>query len=143
MLCVVGCGSGGAPPPKMYPVTGTLKVKGKALENVTVQLIPADQLAKDSKPAVGTTDAEGKFTMRTNGDKGVIAGKYKVVLITTNSPGSGPVSLEEATKMSGQYAATQGPPKIEQPFPQEWGSATTTPKVHEVVDKPTEINIDI
>ncbi len=144
---VLGC-SGGEAPPKLYPVTGTVVVGGKPLENITVQLMPVDPAAK-GRPGIGKTDAEGKFTILTNGDKGANAGKFKVVLQSvTAAPRTGPISVEEATKMNGemmekmkQSGGRYEPPK--QPFPVEWASQATSPKEVEIVDKPVVINIDI
>jgi hypothetical protein len=143
---VWGCSGADAPPP-LYPVTGTLIVGGKPLENITVQLTPVD-LDSKSKPGVGLTDAEGKFTILTNGDKGATAGKFKVVLLSSAvSKSTGPMSVEEATKLSGEYTQqiAQGkrpePPAL--PFPKEWADATTTPKEVEVVNQPVIIKIDI
>jgi hypothetical protein len=142
-----GCSQGEAPP-KLYPVTGTLVVGGKPLENITVQLLPVDPAGK-GRPGIGKTDAEGKFTILTNGDKGANVGKFKVVLqSTTAAPRTGPISVEEATKMNGemmermkQSGGKYEPPKA--PFPVEWASQATTPKEVEIVDKPVVINIDI
>ncbi len=144
---VWGCsGSDGAPP--LHPVTGTLVVGGKPLENVTVQLTPVD-LNSTARPALGKTDAEGKFTILTNGDRGATAGKYKVVLLTS-APASGPMSVEEATKLSGQMTQQMmqsgGQPVSMTPtlpFPKEWADAGTTPKEIEVASQPVEIKIDI
>ncbi len=145
LLCLLGC-SGGADGPALYPVTGTLKAGGKPLADITVQLIPVDANSK-TKPGTGVTDAEGNFTIRTNGDKGAETGKFKVVLAApAASVPSGPMSLEEATKMSGQYAKSGGPPKVAPsslPFPAEWAGASTTPKEIDVAKEPVVINIDI
>jgi hypothetical protein len=139
---VVGCGSGGPAPLPLHPVTGSLIVGGKPLENITVQLMPASGTDSKAKPGLATTDAEGKFMIRTNGDKGANPGKYKVVL-GSSKPATGPVTLEEATAMSGQYAKTGGIPKVELPYPAEWASEKTSPKEVEVTDQPVVINIDI
>jgi hypothetical protein len=98
------------------------------------------------KPGLGKTDATGKFTIITNGDKGANPGKYKVVLTTQSAAANtgGAYSLEEAMKQSGQYAKTGGPPKpAALPFPVEWGSATTSPKDVEVKKEAQHIKIDI
>lgn len=143
-VVAVGCSSSQGPGAlPLRPVTGSLVVNGKPLDNIQVQLIPVGVDTK-AKPGVATTDKDGKFVIRTNGDKGANPGKYKVVLGSSNaSTPTGPVSLDEATKMSGQYAKTRGIPKVELPFPPEWGGEKTTPKEIEVADKPVEINIDI
>lgn len=144
LLCALGCSGGATAPPPLYPVTGSLIVGGKPLENIYVQLLPSDVNSK-SKPAAATTDADGKFIIRTNGDKGANTGKYKVVL-GTSSAATNPnkqVTVEEATKMSGQYAKTRGMPTVTLPYPKEWGAASTTPKEVEVTNQPVVVNIDI
>ena len=96
------------------------------------------------KPGLGKTDAEGKFTIITNGDKGANPGKYKVVLSVPSLQQTGEYSLEAATKMSGQFAKTGGPPKASAPpFPPEWGGPQTSPKEVEVTKQPLHIKIDI
>jgi hypothetical protein len=150
-LGLLGCSSAGEAPPTLYPVTGTVVIGGKALEKITVQLLPVD-LASKARPGTGTTDAEGKFTILTNGDKGAAAGKYKVVLLVASATSEGQLSVEEASKMSGDMSqrmkqasatgdrsfASQAPP-----FPPEWGDVKRTPKEVEVTNQPVVINIDI
>lgn len=152
-VAVVGCADENAAP-KLYPVTGTLTVGGKALPNITVQLSPVSQ-DKDKKilPGIGVTDAEGKFSILTNGDKGAASGKYKVVLTagTAKAPGQQD-SVEDAMKKQeemmkkmqqaqssgSQTIATEAPP-----FPSQWGDAGTSPKEVEVGNQPVVLNIDI
>ena len=71
----VGCGKGTA------DLKARLTLDGKPLEGATVTLVGP------SRPAVGTTDAEGKVRFMTfePGD-GVLPGEYKVVVV--KSPGS-------------------------------------------------------
>jgi len=144
LLCALGCNGGATAPPPLYPVTGSLVVGGKPLENIYVQLLPVDVNSK-AKPGTATTDAEGKFVIRTNGDKGANAGKYKVVLGTspTATTPNKQMTVEEATKMSGEYAKTRGIPTVTLPYPKEWGSPATTPKEVEVTSAPVVVNIDI
>ncbi|MBS0263204.1 MAG: hypothetical protein JSS02_14765 [Planctomycetes bacterium] len=154
---LLGCSAGGEGALPLYQATGSLKVGGKPLANITVQLTPVDATAK-SKPGIGKTDAEGKFTIATNGDKGANPGKYKVVLIdgaamaaSNQSQGMGgkQISTEEASKMSGEMAMKimqQGKAAMtvpEPPFPKEWGDAKTSPKEVEVTNAAITINIDI
>ena len=145
MMTLAGCSSSSGPAAlPLYPVTGTFIVNGKPLKDTLVQLVPTAPDSK-SKPGIGKTDGEGKFMIRTNGDKGANPGKYKVVLGTgvDDAASKGPVSIEEASKMSGQFAKTRGIPQQTLPFPKEWASAKTTPKEVEVVKGPITVNIDI
>jgi hypothetical protein len=156
-LGLLGCSAGGDGALPLYPATGSLKVNGKPLANITIQLQPSDPASK-SKPGVGKTDAEGKFMIATNGDKGANPGKYKVVLIDgdsmaaanqTQGMGGKQMTVEEATQMSGamtQKIQQQGAAAMaakEPAFPKEWGAAHTSPKEVEVKNAPIEIPIDI
>lgn len=140
LVCGLGCGGAPKGALPLVPVSGSLIVNGKPLNDVFVQLIPVAADSK-TKPGIATTDADGKFVIRTNGDKGANPGKYKVVL--GNAKPAGPVSLEEATRMSGQYTKTNGIPKVELPYPTEWTTEKTTPKEVEVANQAVVINIDI
>jgi hypothetical protein len=145
LLLVPGCSgsSGKFAPPKLYPVKGNLKIDGKPAEGITVQLSPADPASK-TQPASGVTDAEGNFVIRTNGDRGATEGKYKVVLGTgVSEVKEGPVSVEEATKLSGAGVRYGGMPTPKYPFPIEWSSPLTTPKTVDVNSQGLEFNIDI
>ncbi|MCS7303901.1 MAG: DUF4198 domain-containing protein [Thermoguttaceae bacterium] len=85
-----GCGSGR---PKTVPVTGIVTLDGKPIEGANVAFYPdtgeatgtgGQQKKTDAltRPATGTTDKEGKFTLKTSplGD-GALPGKYKVAII--------------------------------------------------------------
>lgn len=151
-LCVLGCGSSGPGAPTLYPVTGSLKVEGKPLEGIIVQLMPTDEKS-NAKPGVGKTDKDGNFKILSNGDKGAAAGNYKVVLnsgvVTSPQPvqGSGEAALkaqvEQATKMQADWAKTKGPPVVKNPFPKEWADAATTPKTFEVKKESNTLTLDI
>ncbi len=72
---VVGCGKGR---PKTVPVTGTVTFDGKPVEGASVAFYPAE----GGRPATGTTDAQGKFTLTTfeSGD-GALPGSYNVTVM--------------------------------------------------------------
>jgi len=83
-------GCGGPAMPKVYPVTGTVTWKGAALADATVSFVPATGLPSDGK-----TDAQGKFTIMTNGKPGARAGACKV---TVNKFAGGASSIPSAPK---------------------------------------------
>jgi len=144
LLSFIALGCSGVKGPPLFSVTGKLVVGGKPLENTTVQLIPFGP-DPNARPGIGKTDKEGKFTILTNGEKGATAGTFKVVLISAiATETTGQMTVEQATKMSGQYAASGGPPKATiLPFPAEWADANLTPKEITVVDKPVTLNIEL
>ena len=144
MLSILtGCSSRDSKAPALFPVTGNLKIDGKPLEGIIVQLMPAD-MNSGAQPCSGTTDKDGNFKIATNGDRGATAGKFKVVLATDQvQQQSGPVSVEEAAKLSGAGIKFKGMPKKVYPFPQVWASPLTTPKTIDVKEEANTLNIDI
>jgi hypothetical protein len=70
---LVGCG--GSTMPKIYPATGTVTWKGQPLADATVSFVPSV-----GAPSDGKTDAQGKFTIMTNGKPGARAGACKVTV---------------------------------------------------------------
>ncbi|MCX7427155.1 MAG: hypothetical protein NTW96_16205 [Planctomycetia bacterium] len=69
---IVGCGPDR---PKMTPVTGTVTLSGKPLEGVAVMFV-----SKGGRPAHGTTDASGRFTLGTfEASDGALVGENTVV----------------------------------------------------------------
>ena len=72
-LGLTGCG--GPAQPKLYPTTGTVTWKGAPLADATVSFVPSV-----GAPSDGKTDAQGKFTIMTNGKPGAPAGACKVTV---------------------------------------------------------------
>jgi hypothetical protein len=77
---LIGCGNPGVAP--TAEVTGTVTYKGAPLEGVNVVFTPAN-----GRPATGTTDAEGKFTLSTFAAKdGAVPGEHKVAITDASVP---------------------------------------------------------
>lgn len=72
----LGCsGSGDSNHPKTYPVSGTVKLNGTAVEGATVTF----QLTEGKENAIGLTDKTGKYTLSTfRPNDGAVSGQYKV-----------------------------------------------------------------
>lgn len=67
VMSLPGCGSDVKPPPDVgptAPVTGTVEMDGKPLAGATVNFKP--KAAKQHYGAHGTTDAAGKYTLKTD-----------------------------------------------------------------------------
>ncbi|EDL58287.1 peptidase associated/transthyretin-like domain-containing protein [Gimesia maris] len=81
--------------PPTYPVTGTVKFNGTPLEGATVVF---QSNGAQTQAAVGRTDKDGNFQMRTfeEGD-GAIAGEHRVTItcVKTEGPADG-TNLDEA-----------------------------------------------
>ncbi|MGE3779021.1 MAG: carboxypeptidase-like regulatory domain-containing protein, partial [Pirellulaceae bacterium] len=75
VVCVGGCSGDGL---TRVPIQGLLTAQGVPLENATVQFMP--QSGTPGQGAIGTTDADGRFTLISSreSDEGIPPGKYKV-----------------------------------------------------------------
>ncbi|HUT93657.1 MAG TPA: hypothetical protein VMY37_29605 [Thermoguttaceae bacterium] len=99
---VVGCGGPGTAP--TVKVTGTVTYNGEPVDGVNVGFIPDGEGAR---PASGTTDASGKFSLSTfkSGD-GATLGKHTVVITEpTDSTTTDDYSLpdESARRFPAKY----------------------------------------
>lgn len=84
MALLVGCSDNSI---RVYPTTGVVTYKGKPLENALVNFMIH---GKEGQPSMvmglGTTDAEGRFTIETTVDptemplKGAVEGEHAVVI---------------------------------------------------------------
>lgn len=78
ILLVMGC-SEPQRGPQLFPVTGSVTYNGEPVEGATLVFVPQDH----SYSAVATSDAGGKFRVRThqaNPDDGAAVGNYKVAI---------------------------------------------------------------
>jgi hypothetical protein len=82
VMCLgVGCSSG------LHAVSGSVLVDGQpAMEGVQVIFTPVG----DTKPAHGKVDGQGRFSLMTNQQRGVMPGKYRVLLINSSASISQP-----------------------------------------------------
>lgn len=70
LVTLSGCGRG----PRLVPVTGTVKLDGKPLADAAVQF----DFGQFPRPAIGRTDAEGKFSLAYLNRAGAPIGSCKV-----------------------------------------------------------------
>lgn len=80
---VAGCGSTNKP---LARVTGTVSHRGQGIPGAAVMFAPlASESAVPGKPAIGITDAEGKFRLTTYapGD-GAVIGQHRVQIASEN-----------------------------------------------------------
>jgi hypothetical protein len=75
LIAIGGCSGDDLEP--VYPVTGTITMKGKPVEGAIVAFTPTE----GGTPASGTTDAAGVYslTTRSSGD-GAVVGKYNITV---------------------------------------------------------------
>jgi hypothetical protein len=70
IMIMTGCG------PSYINVSGTVFLDDKPIEGASVTFIPDGP----GQPAVGTTDASGRYSLETNNTNGLLAGSFKVVV---------------------------------------------------------------
>jgi hypothetical protein len=133
-------GCGGPPGPKadierVVPVSGTLTYKGAPLDSYQVSFRPTD----GRRPAVGVTDAQGKFTLGTNeaGD-GAPPGMCKVAVVWVAPPSTDP---------PGQETVIDDPALLPKPsvqIPPKYGNPETSGLTQDVPESGiTDLKIDL
>lgn len=98
IVCAGLVGCGGPAMPKIYPATGTVTWKGKPLADATVSFVPSV-----GAPSDGKTDANGKFTIMTNGLPGARAGACKVTVSKFTGPAPSMPSAPKPEDMMKMY----------------------------------------
>jgi len=92
------CGCGGANHPQLYPVTGTVTYDGKPLARASVLLVP-----DGGTVALGQTDEQGNFSLKTQGEEGAVEGPAKIAV--TAAEETKKISAEEFEKLTDQERA--------------------------------------
>lgn len=122
----IGCGSRPGPQAKVeivVPVSGTLTYQGNPLESYQISFLPMD----GRRPAMGTTDAAGKFTLGTNkvGD-GAPPGTHKLTIVWLAPP---------STDAPGQETIIDDPALLPKPkiqIPDKYSNSDTSGLTQEV-----------
>ena len=107
---------------KRVEVKGKVSALGTPLPNATIQFLPAETTKGEG--GIGTSDQEGNYTLigSRKGDKGVVAGKYKVRV--------------------SRFVERDGTP-----LPQDWKQAEhpsakeTVPPPYSAIDSPYEVTV--
>lgn len=86
ILTALGCGESGPP---LVEATGSVVYRGNPLESASVTFQP-----EQGQPAVGRTDAQGKFRLATRGRPGVSPGRAKVAITAAEAIGDVPSQSE-------------------------------------------------
>jgi hypothetical protein len=106
-LCLLlGCG-GGSGHPKTYPVSGSVKLKGKPVDNAMVTF----QLESGKESAIGSTDDKGEFKLSTFAPSdGAVPGQYRVKITKFSTPPAPKQALTPGVITSGDLPADYAPP---------------------------------
>lgn len=127
ILVMSGCGGGGgAGRPKLAPAAGVAKFKGQPIHDATITFYP-----EKGPVAVGRTDADGKFAVKTNGQLGAVVGKNKVTVIEDSNKPEAEIPPAGADAMKYAISST---------FSKKYTDPNTTDLV---IDIPTEGNTEL
>ena len=110
--------------PETAPVSGTVTYNGSAVDGATVTLQPAAG-SSGLKPATGTTDASGKFTVQTfvsgaDFAAGAMPGDYAVTVTKQSGTAMTPDQMLEATESGAS------PEKPANELPEQYADPSTS-----------------
>ncbi len=130
LVCVTSCSRG----PTFAEVSGTVRLNGKPIDQLTVEFVPDPAKGATGPNSIGTTDAQGRFTLATyTNTPGAVVGQHRVVIKDI---------INYPTTREGMRAGTMGnkPVRISARF----GDASTTP-IHKEVKTggPQTIDLDV
>jgi hypothetical protein len=94
LVLLSGCGDGSS---KLVPVSGKVTINGKPLTSGWVSLRPDKSKGNTfGGEPMGEVNAQGEYTIQTNGQPGAPLGAYKVVVSSTGA------TTEDNTKVKAQ-----------------------------------------
>ena len=98
LVCVVVLIASGCGRSNVAAVSGTVTMDNKPLPNATVVFEPTAAKGNPGPGSIGTTDANGRFTLQlmTKDVKGAVIGKHKVVITAYEGGGEIPSSAPDA-----------------------------------------------
>jgi hypothetical protein len=106
-----GCGGSKVPTYDLVPVSGTVKLNGAPLPDADVAFIfdgdPA-QAPRQYFGSAGKTDANGKYEIATNAQKGCVEGKFKVVISKYTDPQGNPINVDPESGLDLEQLKQQG-----------------------------------
>jgi hypothetical protein len=126
LMCFSGCAPvSDADYPDTAAVTGSVTYNGEAVEGAIVSFSPT---AEDGHGSIGTTDAQGNFTIQTKwAAKGAVPGSYAVSISKTETQATSDADLEEA-----QIGEDAPPAAVTEGVPAKYKSAETSGLTAEV-----------
>jgi len=110
LMCLLATGCGSSGDIKIVKARGTITYRNQPLVNVNVTFHP-----KSGRPATGTTDASGRFTLSTlRANDGAVVGPHKVSISMAGPP-----------PMPGSVEANEARPKAAA-FPTKFSNPETS-----------------
>lgn len=114
IVCTLGCG---AETLSLVDVSGTVTYRGKPVSNATITFYP-----KQGPPAFGVSDAQGQFSLETNGQPGAVPETAKVSV----------VAVEELRTLPPSEQNPEGLTETRSLIPSKYSLIATTPLEAEV-----------
>jgi hypothetical protein len=122
-LLVSGCNRGGL---NLAPVEGVVKQHGTPLEGAGVLFLPAT-----GPFAMGTTDANGRFTLMTANQDGALVGEHRVIISKTQTTAR-QIPGERLPRYDTKYL-----------IPQKYADPSTSGLTAKVVDDDNEFEFEV
>lgn len=135
---IIGSGCGGGP--KLVPVSGTITLNGKALEDADVSFIPFPENADPKTPGSDRTGPEGNYKAKYNGRFGLAPGKYKVLVSKTATAASN-LNLPKEIMIDREQQELAGVRKQE--LPKKYTEVSETTEICDVPEEGTVFDMDI
>ena len=122
-LTIVGCNRSGL---NLAPVSGVVTYQGAPVEKAGVLFMP------ETGPfAIGTTDAEGRFTLTTANREGALVGNHRVAISKNQTT---------TTQIPGEHLPRYGSRYF---LPAKYASPSTSELTATVIDDDNSFNFDL
>jgi len=132
VYALVGCSNR----PKLAEVKGTVKLKGKPLDQIMVEFIPD---ALNGQRSTGTTDENGQYTLVCDDNRpGAIIGPHRVVLHDLGIYGG-----KFLGRKIEQVGTKDGPKLNPSRVSAQYADTAHTPLKKEVKDEPNVIDLEL
>jgi hypothetical protein len=129
-IAVSGCSESG---PKLYQAKGVVKYKGAPLADASVTLMNAQ-----GRMSVGTTNAQGEFTVMTFGRPGAELGAYQVGIIKTEKMADAPATAKPEDMIKMMNMKTKSMPRPKSEIPEKYGRPASSGFSATVVEDETK-----
>jgi hypothetical protein len=134
-VLVAGCG-GGAERPKVFPVSGKVTQKGKALTSGDVTFTPVGAADGRGHIATGQIGSDGTYRLTTfNTGDGAVPGTHKVTVVARST-----ADMRKMNELGGGKIAYKLPPSV---LPPKYTSVDSTPLKYTVEEKNNTIDIPL